>query len=73
MKYPEQKMKYLTAIYLVIVIIAVFFMLFIFPLMFDEYRENSLLTIIIMFSVFLWSTEELVKKIRKSENQKHRR
>ena len=59
----RQKKK-ITAMYLVIVILAMFFMLFIFPLIFDEYRENSLLTTIIMFNVILLSIEGLVKKIR---------
>jgi len=64
MKHSKQKMKYFTEICLVIVVLAMLFMMFIFPLMFEEYRENSLLTIVIMLSMLLVSIEKLVKKIR---------
>ena len=63
MKYIKQKMKYLPIIYFVIVIITMFFMLFIFPLMFDEYREYNISTIIIVSSVLLLSIEGLIKRI----------
>ena len=62
MRHTRQKNKSLTSLYLVIVIIVMLFIMFILPLMFDEYRENSFLTTIIIFSVLLISAEGLVKK-----------
>jgi len=53
--------KPLAALFLIIVIIAMLFMLFVFPLLFDGYHEISLIVMIIELSILIFCVECLVK------------
>ena len=59
-----QKLK-LTVIILMLVILAMLFMIFIFPLLFEEYRENSLFITVVLLFVILFSIEGLVKVLKR--------
>ena len=55
--------KTLTVILAIIGIFTAFFMLFVFPVISGEYRENNMLTTILMFCLLILSIEKLIQLI----------
>ena len=53
--------KFSATIFFIIVILAMLFLLFVFPLLFDEYKEISFFAIIILLSIIILCIEGLVK------------